>query len=44
MKVKQGLLSVQDPNLQAMLPTLKVGDKIDVVITEALAVAVDPAK
>lgn len=41
---KVDILSVQDPNLQAVLPTLKVGDKIDVVITEALAVAVDPAK
>lgn len=33
-----------DPKSQAMLAKMKVGDKYDVVVTDALAVSVDPAK
>jgi hypothetical protein len=37
-------VQITDPKMQEMIPTLKVGDKVDVVITEGLAVAVEPAK
>jgi hypothetical protein len=33
-----------DPKSQAMLAKIKLGDKYDVVVTDALAVSVDPAK
>jgi hypothetical protein len=36
-------VEVYDPKLQAMLPSLKLGDNIVIVITEGLAVAVEPA-
>ena len=35
---------LQDPKLQAMLPKIKLGDKYDIAITDALAVSVTPAK
>jgi hypothetical protein len=38
------VIQVLDPKNQALLPTLKLGDKYDIVITEGLAVAVEPAK
>lgn len=37
-------LNVKNPDYQSMLPQVKVGDNITAVISEALAVAVEPAK
>jgi hypothetical protein len=37
-------ISVQDPERQAAMKALQVGDMITVVFTEAVAVAVEPAK
>jgi hypothetical protein len=34
---------VTDPDRQARLPMLKVGDKITAVVSEALAVSIQPA-
>lgn len=36
--------AVVDPERQAQLPMLKVGDKITAVFTEAVAIAVEPAR
>lgn len=36
-------IQVTNPEYQALLPTLNVGDKIDVVVTEGLAVGIEPA-
>jgi hypothetical protein len=36
-------LVVQDPEMQAFLKTLKVGDEVEVTYDEALAVSVEPA-
>lgn len=37
-------LNVKSPEYQSMLPQIKVGDEITAVISEAVAVAVEPAK
>jgi hypothetical protein len=36
-------LAVQDPEMQAFLETLKVGDEVEITYNEALAVSVEPA-
>lgn len=38
----QHTLAVQDPKMQALLGTLKVGDQVEVTYTEGLAVGVEP--
>jgi Cu/Ag efflux protein CusF len=37
-------IQIVDPKVQAMLPSIKLGDKYDVVITEALAIAIEAPK
>ncbi len=37
------VVAVQRPEMREFLKTLKVGDKVDVTFTEAVAVSVEPA-
>jgi hypothetical protein len=37
------MVVVREPQMQAFLKTLKVGDEVDVTYTEALAISVEPA-